>query len=148
MKVNSENIFKRELPNEYIQFLKENPNGGEIAFNEFKDKNLEGEGRCWNLMGEKTLLEIRVMNGVGKATNFECLKLYIKLYKEFSDVDWAISNVGKIDLKRIESGFVIGDENGDYLYLDSSDNFSVWIYHHDGGDIMRIANSFEEFRKS
>lgn len=146
MNLNSKNIFKKELPTDYLQFLEQNPNGGEIVFNEYKDEDPDFEGRDWNIMGEKELLETWEMNGVGKSANFECLKLYVKVQKEYGQGESTSSNVGKIDLNRVESGFVIGDENGDYLYLDSSDNFSVWIYYHDGGDVLRIANSFKEFR--
>jgi len=60
------------------------------------------------------------------------------------ETDWTESNVGNIKLERVESGFVIGSEDGDYLYLDSTDNHSVWIYYHDGGDVLRVAESFSD----
>ncbi|OSY87823.1 hypothetical protein WH52_10390 [Tenacibaculum holothuriorum] len=145
MESNSENIFKKELPNVYIEFLRKNPNGDEIEFNEYKDEAPDDEGRYWNIMGENELLEEWEMIGVGKSANFECLKLYVKTQKEFGAGQFTSSNVGKVDLNRVESGFVIGDENGDYLYIDSSDNFSVWVYYHDGGDVRKIAASFGEF---
>ncbi len=147
MELNSENIFRKELPNFYLKFLKENPNGDEIEFNDYKDEFPDKEGRYWEIMGEKELLEEWEMFGVGKAQNYECLKLYVKNQREFGG-GFTSSNVGKIDLDRVELGFVIGSENGDYLYLDSSDNFSVWVYYHDGGDVRKIANSFEKFINS
>ena len=140
-----ETEFEGELPKAYLDFLRENPEGTGINFNEYKDENPDFEGRYWNLMGEETLLESWVMNGVGEAKNFESLKLYIQVQKDFTSCNWTTSNVGKINLDRIERGFVFGDENGDYLYLDPSDSYSVWVYFHDGGDVLRIADSFVEF---
>ncbi len=146
MALKIEGIYTQQLPQEYIHFLKENPAGDEITFSEYKD-DPEDEGRYWNLMGEEELLKTWEMKGVGTAANFECLKLYVQLQKEFGQDKWAFTDNGKVELSRVESGFVIGEENGDYLYLDASDNFSVWIYHHDGGDVKKIADSFADFIK-
>lgn len=140
-----ENRFSGQLPKDYLSFLKANPDGDEIAFNEYNGEDPDFEGRYWNIMGEVELLESWEMNGVGTAMNFECLKLYIQAQLEYAQGDTTASNVGQIALSRIESGFVIGDENGDYLYMDPSDNFSIWIYYHDGGDVLKISNSFKEF---
>ena len=134
-----------DLPVTYKKFLDENPSGSEQTFNEYKDADPDFEGRYWNLMGKSELIESWEMNGVGKAKNFECLRLYIQVQKEHGQGEYTTSNAGKIPLSRVESGFVIGDENGDYLYLDAIDNYSVWIYYHDGGDVLRVADSFEEF---
>lgn len=143
MQIESE--FNGDLPEEYLKFLENNPNGNEVTFNEYKDEDPEFEGRDWTLMSETALLESWEMNGVGKARNFECLQLYIAVQKEFSDGNWTTSNVGNIELDRIEKGFVFGDENGDYLYLDATDSYSVWVYFHDGGDVLKIADSFTDF---
>ncbi|MFT5917124.1 MAG: proteasome lid subunit RPN8/RPN11 [Flammeovirgaceae bacterium] len=142
-----EEKYNKKLPIAYLNFLRENPEGDEIAFDEYKEENSHSENRYWQIMSESVLLETWEMNDVGKAMNFECLKLYIQVQREYSGNEFTESNVGKIDLNRVESGFVIGEENGDYLYIDSSDNYSVWIYYHDGGDVMRIANSFEDLLK-
>jgi proteasome lid subunit RPN8/RPN11 len=142
-----EEKYNKKLPIAYLNFLRENPEGDEIAFDEYKEENSHSENRYWQIMSESVLLETWEMNDVGKAMNFECLKLYIQFQREYSGNEFTESNVGKIDLNRVESGFVIGEENGDYLYIDSSDNYSVWIYYHDGGDVMRIANSFEDLLK-
>ncbi len=146
MKLSSENIFKRELPIVYLDFLKNNPNGDEVEFNHYKDEDPNSEGRFWQIMGKEELLEEWEMRDVGIATNFACLQLYVKLQKEFG-AGFTSSNVGTIDLDRVASGFVIGSDNGDYVYLDPADNFSVWIYYHDGGDVRKIADSFGEFMR-
>lgn len=133
------------LPQDYLGFLKENPQGTEISFNEYPDEGPDDEGRYWDIMGESELLQSWEMRGVGTAMNFESLKLYVQVQREFAFDDNTTSNVGDVELNRVAAGFVIGSENGDYLYLDPSDNFSVWIYYHDGGDVLRVADSFREF---
>ena len=140
-----EDVFPGKLPPEYLDFLKENPIGCEIAFNEHKEEAPDFEGRYWSLMNETELVESWEMHGVGTAMNFECLKLYVQVQREHGSSEQTTSNVGKIELSRIESGFVIGHENGDWLYLDPADDYSVWIYYHDGGDVLRIADSFGNF---
>lgn len=144
-KNSDKDVFGQNLPESYVKFLTDNPNGTEVAYNEYSDEDPDYEGRYWNIMGKSELLESWEMNGVGKAMNFECLKLYVQVQKEYGQGEHTNSNVGKIPLDRVESGFVIGDENGDYLYLDPKDNYSVWIYYHDGGDVLRISDSFNEF---
>ena len=134
-----------KLPTEYLAFLLENPTGTEVAFNEYPNENPDSEGRYWSIMHMEELLETFEMKDVGIAQNFECLKLYVKNQKEFSINEWTTSNKGNIPFHRLENGFVFGEENGDYLYFDPEDNFSVWIYYHDGGDVMRVADSFQHF---
>lgn len=81
VELNSSNIFNKELPSVYLEFLKKNPNGNEIKFNEYKDEAPDDNSRYWNIMGENELLEEWEMLGVGKSANFECLKLYVKIQK-------------------------------------------------------------------
>lgn len=141
----NERRFWDNLPEAYKEFLEENSEGIEYSFNEYKEEDPDFDGRYWNMLGKSELFDSWEMNGVGTARNFECLKLYIQLQREYTESEFTTSNVGNVSLERVESGFVIGDENGDYLYLDVSDNYSVWIYHHDGGDVLKVADSFEKF---
>lgn len=145
MKLKIEEAFGKALPAEYVQFLKNNPEGGEKMFSEYKDEDPDDEGREWELMGDEELVTEWEMNDVGTAANYESIKLYTKMQREFMGMEEADSNVGEIKLDRVDAGLVIGSENGDYLYLDSEDGYSVWIYYPDGGDVLRIADSFQEF---
>ena len=140
-----EEAYQKVLPQTYLIFLSENPRGTERAFNEHPDENPDFEGRYWQFMPGKELLAHFEMHQVGTSRNFECLKLYVKNQREFSINDWTSSNQGNIPFSRLENGFVFAEENGDYLYFDPADNYTVWIYYHDGGDVLRIADSFEEF---
>ena len=133
------------LPKDYLAFLSSHPAGDEKTFNEYPEHDPTFEGRTWWLMSRSELEKEWEMNGVGTAANYACLKLYIALQREFATSENTPSNVGNIAFCRVEKGFVIGTENGDYLYLDPTDDHSVWIYFHDGGDVLRIADSFTAF---
>lgn len=135
-----EKIYSRELPSDYLIFLYENPKGKGALIKE------GGEEHYWTIWGESDLLESWEMVDVGTAMNFECLKLYVKCEKDFGKANWTESNNGKISLDRVESGFVIGSEYGDYLYIDPFDDFSVWIYYHEGMGVFKIAESFNELK--
>ena len=134
MPLEIEKIYNKKLPDAYINYLKDKMPYDEIDFN----------GKCWFMLEKDELLETCEMLQVGTAANYERLKLSVKILRDCGSVD-TTSNVGKIDLERVAQGFVIGRDNGDDLYLDASDNFSVWIFYHDGGDVLRIADSFQEF---
>lgn len=137
--------YGQELPLSYLNFLSLDE-GLELIVNEheYEDKY---DNRYWMLMPQEELLEVMEMNDVGAARNYECLKLYVKLFMEFAKSDFIDSNVGDIPKSRVENSFVFAEENGDYLYLDPVDNYSIWIYYHDGGDVKRVSNSFEELLK-
>jgi len=52
-----------------------------------------------------------------------------------------------ISLDRLENSFVIGDANGDLMYLDFNDGGTVWLFYSDGGDVLKLADSFDELQK-
>jgi len=135
----------KELPKSYLEQL-DATEALEIIVNEYEDGD-KYDNRYWQLMPKQELLETFEMKEVGKAKAYECLKLYIKLFKEFSHSDSTDSNLGDIALSRVSEGFVFGEENGDYLYFDSKDNNSIWIYYHDGGDVKKVSDSFDEVLK-
>jgi len=135
-----------DLPEDYVQFLREHADGDEHCFNEFGESGDEDEDRPWNLMGIAELQKEWEMKGVGTAANYNSLSLYVQCYAEATELDTIESDDGPIALSRVSNGFVIGDENGDYLYLDAEDNFSVWIYYQDGSDVLRVGDSFGAWR--
>jgi len=51
----------------------------------------------------------------------------------------------EFSLRRLACGVVIADENADLLFLDPSDNFSVWCFFHDGSDVEKQADSLYEW---
>ena len=48
-------------------------------------------------------------------------------------------------LDRLAAGLAIGDNNGDVVFLEPTDEYSVWIWYHDGSDVERLADSFEQW---
>ena len=66
---------------------------------------------------------------------------------EFTGENHVYTSTGTIPKERVFEAFVIGEDNGDYLYLDPSDNYSVWIFHHDGCDVKKVANSFDSWHQ-
>ena len=133
-------IFQQELPGSYLQFLDENPEGTQIETSEHDD------ARTWTMMGQAALLKRWTMKGVGEAANYECLKLYTHVAGEnIAELYAHSAHCGPVKLDRVARGFVIGHENGDYLYLDPEADFSVWAYEHDGGEVTKISASFEQF---
>ncbi|HAI40879.1 MAG TPA: hypothetical protein DCM40_23625, partial [Maribacter sp.] len=76
MKLEWSESFKQDLPVDYIHFLRDNPRGVLLKNSSRWDK------RTWNLMGKVALLKRWEMSGVGKAANYECLKLYTTVQEE------------------------------------------------------------------
>jgi len=43
-------------------------------------------------------------------------------------------------LKRLDDVIVISQQDGDLLFIDPEDAFSVWLWWHDGGDCQKLSN--------
>jgi hypothetical protein len=134
------------LPQEYLKLLSSLNEADEYCFNEYPEEDPEFEGRCWSFLNEDELIEEIDMRGVGKSAAHKQLELYIKCFSEFSDSQFLTSLDGQIPIQRVLNGFVIAEDNGDLLYLDPLDDFSVWIFHHDGSDVMKVAYSIGDWQ--
>ena len=49
---------------------------------------------------------------------------------------------------RLEAGLAIGAGDGDVLFLDPSDGYSVSCFYHDGGEVEQQGASFAEWLSS
>lgn len=140
----SETKYGKEVPPNYVRFLNEYPNGCYMDFR--VDPEYESKTK---MFGETELTENIEMNSIGNALQFECMKLHIKFQRDFGFADADEPTLNEEEMKRVENGFVIGyGENFGgygYLYLDASDNHSVWVYDTNEGRITQVANSFEYF---
>jgi hypothetical protein len=69
--------------------------------------------------------------------------------KEFMDNQETVDQRGKpYPLGRLAGGWALGtSDSGDVLYLDPADQLSVWVFHHDGGDVEKVAQSFRSWRR-
>lgn len=139
-----ESQYGREIPTSYLNFLNENPYGCFLDFRVDPEYNSETK-----MFIETELMSNIEMNFIGNALQFESLKLNINFQRDFGFSDVDQSNLNEEEMKRVENGFVIGyGENFwgyGYLYLDASENHSVWLYDDNDGHIFKVANSFEEF---
>ncbi|EAS64347.1 SMI1/KNR4 family protein [Photobacterium angustum] len=134
-----------DLPSDYLEFVSDIDAGEDYCFNEYPEEYPDFEGRYWAFFDEELLCENIEMSRVGRAPAHRQLELYLKYYQEFSNSDFVYSSEGDLPISRVANGFVVAEENGDLLYLDPADNFSVWIFHHDGSDVKKVSNSISEW---
>jgi hypothetical protein len=134
------------LPQEYLKLLSSLHEADEYCFNGYPEDDPDFEGRCWCFLNEDDLIEEIDMRGVGKSAAHKQLELYIKCFSEFNDSQFLTSSDGQISIERVQNGFVVAEDNGDLLYLDPRDDFSVWIFHHDGSDVMKVAHSIGDWQ--
>ena len=112
-------------------------------YNDCPQEYPDFEGRRWEFQDITGLSKTITVGGAGEEPFHSCVQLFAKLHLGFTGADYVDSNTGPIDPERVFGGFAIAYDNGDYLYLDPFDSFSVWIFHHDGADVQFVANDFE-----
>jgi len=123
------------LPESYLQFIREQD--GETS--------RQHGGREWRLKSASQLNETVKVGGAGNKPFHSCVQLFIKLHLEFTGADSVQSTAGPLKSDRVFGGFAFADDNADYLYLDPFDDFSVWLFHHDGADVELVARTFTDF---
>lgn len=123
------------LPQSYRDWL----NGLESA------RTVEFDDREWKLDDIDQLQSPVTIDG-RTAPRIGRLKLYADTFEEVTGETETVTDEGEpFPLTRVRQGLAIGDDNGDPLYIDPDDGNSVWVYHHDGGDVERLAESVEEW---
>lgn len=123
------------LPDDYRTFLASHD--GEQSY-EFDDID-------WWLATERELAEGVNIDGNDYAYIHQ-LQGFSKTLAEFTDGDATTDEEGNaFPLSRLAAGLAIGTGDGDVLFLDPADNYSVWCFHHDGGDVEKLAASFAEW---
>jgi len=111
-------------------------------FNDNRASQPEWEGRLWHILSTRQLVNNVNVGGVLKP-RYNCLGLFIGAHLEF--VGENSNSPDETTWERKGNGFVIGEDNGDFLYLDFEDDGSVWIFYHDGCDARLVAGSFDEW---
>jgi hypothetical protein len=104
-------------------------------------------GACKACRGQKrwkfaTLPELLSPIQIGTNSNKYVLqlKLYAPLIAKIRESSSTVDTDGNdYPLNRLGDGLAIADENGDILFLDRQDSFSVWCFYHDGGTVERQA---------
>lgn len=124
----------KSLPLSYKNFLSGIDDYCYINYNEFRDEFPDDSGTSWFFWDEKRLNEPTVIDG---ATKTRSAWEILQSYQEIKPVAHGIfpGHIGSL--------VSIAEDNGDILYLDPLDNFSVWIYMHDSGESKRLEDSFD-----
>ena len=120
------------LPTEYRAFLRSHKSRG-YAY--------EHSDFGWDLCTAKTLEKKISINGK-RLPQTQALRGFVD--ESVFDADHTSDAKGKpYKLERLKAGICIGhSDSGDVLFLDSQDDYSVWVFHHDGGDVEKLASSF------
>jgi len=124
-----------ELPTEYRTFLESHTGKQPYEF----------EGVDWWLATSDKLLENVNIDG-NEYPYIQQLRGYASTIAELFGGDATTDDDGNdFTFARLEAGLAFATGNGDVLFLDPSDGFSVWCFHHDGGDVENHAASFGDW---
>jgi hypothetical protein len=83
-----------------------------------------------------------------KTPFWQQLKSCAAMYKELTQEKATVDQKGnQFPLERLSSCIVIGGDNGDPLFSDPSDGYSIWCYYLDGGDVEKLSDSIKSFIK-
>lgn len=101
--------------------------------------------RFWFISSRSELLE--EINVDHKITpSWQQLASFAAMFHDLTGKTDTDDHDGKpFSLERLSACIVIGDDNGDPLFTDPSDGYSVWCYYHDGGDVEILCNSLTIF---
>ncbi len=124
-----------ELPAEYTAFLQSH--AGDLPY-EYDDVS-------WWFATSGALLDATNIDGT-EYPYIHQLRGYTRAIAEFIEGDATVDeDENDFPFTRLEAGLTIATGDGDVLFLDPSDDYSVWCFHHDGGDVEKLAESFGEW---
>jgi hypothetical protein len=115
-------------------------------------------GRVWTLATPEDLAETSYSlteTAAAKPLPFvRCTRAFAELLKAGRDGQPGVKAVKiagqakkQFTLARLRKGVCVGAANGDPLFLDPSDKYSVWTYSQDTATVERLADSFAKFVK-
>lgn len=120
------------LPDDYIRFL--GTHDGTTSF------NFDGRNSWWLFTKDDLVKEIRVDRR--RTVTISQLRSFSESLKDLGADSLEDQDGNPYALERLSDGLAIGSNNGDVMFLDPSDRFSVWVYYLDGSDVERLADSF------
>ncbi len=126
------------LPTDYQAFLSQH-HQGDVYFN---------LNRNWYLTTADQLVETISIDR-REVAQIRQLEAMVRTLAEVLEGDATRDDKGRpFSLERLAAGLTIGsDDSGDLLFLDPLSHHSVWIYHHDGGDVTQVADAFGDWLK-
>ena len=129
----------KDLPKEYLNYIAENKDGGQYWFKEYDDEEVL---YLWSLhpveVVKKNIKEKTISNWVDYTLDY-CSESYIEADVEGHDVE--------LNPERLRKGIIIGGSKEKFLYLDPSDNHSVWAFYHVSCDVCLFAKTFKDWFK-
>ncbi len=127
-----------DLPDDYTGFL--NTHSGKQPW--------DSKGVEWWLATSKELS--KKVNIDGKQYPYiNQLLGYTNTLKEMLGGDATTDEDGnEFSFSRLEAGLAFATGDGDVLFFDPSDNYSVWCFCHDGGDVERQSPAFGDWISS
>jgi hypothetical protein len=127
-----------DLPASYRNFLKQHD--GETSYT---IDDIHG----WRFYKLEELTKLIRINRE-KVLTIHQLKAYVNAIREFHGDETEDQDGEPYALDRLAAGLAIGDNNGDVVFLDTEDGYSIWVWHHDGADVEKMADSFEQWLES
>jgi len=127
-----------EIPADYKKFLESHDGETEYLF---------GETDGWRFYSADELMEV-IRVDREEVKNIFKLTAYAQSARKFYGDETEDQDGEPYSFDRLAKGLAIGDNNGDVVFLDPNDAYSVWIWHHDGGDVERLADSFNAWLES
>lgn len=124
-----------KLPSDYATFLESHSGKQPYEFDDVE----------WWLATSVELLENVNIDGE-EYPYIHQLRGYANTMAEFVDGGATEDADGNdFEFARLEAGLAIGTGDGDVLFLDPSDGYSVWCFYHDGGDVEQQSASFADW---
>ena len=127
----------KNLPQQYIDFIKPIQESVLIEYDEF-------EYRLFSL--SELLKPIDINNNV--SSYWQQWSSWIKMYEELSEGEESTlltDEDEEVPFHVLIQCIVIGEDNGDIIYIDPNRNNSIWKQYHDGADLELIENELELF---
>ena len=124
-----------KLPAAYLAFLEQHDGDTYYLFND-----IDG----WRFYKVEELTEVIRVNRDKVQAIYQLTAFASSIRKHIGD-ETEDQDGEPYSLDRLAAGLAIGDNNGDVVFLDPADEYSVWLWHHDGDDVERLADSFEQW---
>jgi len=134
-----------DTPPEYLDFLQTHDGHQRYTHRSIR-------GKAWRLASCVPSHHCNLFESInvdGNAGEFhEILRLYsIGLAEVAKKGDPRLDqSIHKFGIERLASGFAIGEENADVLFVDPSRGHSIWCFHHDG-EVEQLSDSFQSWLK-
>ncbi|MEM6792209.1 MAG: SMI1/KNR4 family protein [Myxococcota bacterium] len=136
-----EHAVGKQLPTWYTTLVQSTWNGVQ---EEYRSK--EGtEFYFLRIASEDNWNALESIQNLGAATveAWRILELYAQRMRSSGEATLSVGGRKKKPVSWLSERITVGDSNGNPVFLDQ-DDFSLWVFYHDGWDAERIATSFEE----